>query len=153
MGDNAAQKTGSAKNMTGETKNINFCPMEVVVTGCYDGDGYLPAGPFKFPDIKTSVGVSDLSTFKSTGKFTCQVPGYYHIVTTIISTDNYARIDIMKNSNTIHWQYGTGYTDFAYWKPGTAAVALELKTNDNVWIKLASTYHISESCLTIFKIN
>ncbi|VDI07093.1 Hypothetical predicted protein, partial [Mytilus galloprovincialis] len=123
-----------------------------VVTGCYAGGGYLPSGPLKFPDIKTSIRVSDLSSFQSTGKFTCQVPGYYHIVTTLMSAQNNARIDIMKNSSSIHWQYVTGYSN-TYWTPGTAAVVLELKTNDNVWINLHSTYQIYQSCLTIFKIN
>ncbi|XP_071174592.1 putative leucine-rich repeat-containing protein DDB_G0290503 [Mytilus edulis] len=134
-------------------QNLDKQLQKVVVTGCYGGSGGLiPAGPLKFPDIKTSVGVSNLSTFQSTGKFTCQVPGYYHIVTTIMSANNNARIDIMKNSNSIHWQFVTGHHD-GYWKPGTAVVALELKTNDNVWIKLSTTYNIYQSCLTIFKIN
>ncbi|CAG2230777.1 unnamed protein product [Mytilus edulis] len=133
-------------------QNLEKQLQKVVVTGCIIGHPTIPAGPLKFPDIKTSVGVSSLSSFKSTGKFTCQVPGYYHIVTTVLTTYIDARIDIMKNSNSIHWQYVTGYTT-SHWTPGTAAVALELKTNDTVWIKLYSTYNIFQSCLTIFKIN
>ncbi|XP_076111176.1 uncharacterized protein LOC143079621 isoform X1 [Mytilus galloprovincialis] len=133
-------------------QNLDKQLQKVVVTGCYVGGGYLPAGPLKFPDIKTSVGVSNLSSFQSTGKFTCQVPGYYHIVTTMMSVDSNERIDIMKNSNSIHWQYVTGNTQGS-WTPGTAAVALELKTNDTVWIKLNSRKSIHQSCLTIIKIN
>ncbi|XP_071174593.1 uncharacterized protein [Mytilus edulis] len=137
-------------------QNLEKQLQKVVVTSCY-GRGVhsrVPAGPLKFPDIKTSVGVSNLSSFQSTGKFTCRVPGYYYIVTTLMSVDTNVKIDIMKNSNSIHWQYVTGYIkDQGAWTPGTAAVALELKTNDNVWIKLQSTYYIHQSCLTIFKIN
>ncbi|CAG2227903.1 unnamed protein product [Mytilus edulis] len=133
-------------------QNLDKQLQKVVVSGCYAGGGYLPAGPLKFPDIKTSVGVSNLSSFQSTGKFTCQVPGYYHIVTTMMSVDSNERIDIMKNSNSIHWQYVTGNTQGS-WTPGTAAVALELKTNDTVWIKLNSRKSIHQSCLTIIKIN
>ncbi|CAC5396678.1 unnamed protein product [Mytilus coruscus] len=137
-------------------QNLDKKLQKVVVTSCSYADrrSNPPAGPLNFPDIKTSVGVSNLSSFQSTGKFTCQVPGYYHIVLTIMSSYNNARIDIMKNSNTIHWQYVTSYVkDNIYWNPGTASVALELKTNDTVWIKLYSTYNIYQSCLTIFKIN
>ncbi|CAC5396679.1 unnamed protein product [Mytilus coruscus] len=133
-------------------QNLDEQSKKVVVTGCYAGGSNVPAGPLKFPVIKTSIGVSDLSSFKSTGKFTCQIPGYYHIVTTIMSDAVQLRIDIMKNSNSIHWQYMTGIPQNA-WTPGSAAVALELKTNDNVWIKLYSTKSIYQSCLTIFKIN
>ncbi|CAG2193886.1 unnamed protein product [Mytilus edulis] len=133
-------------------QNLDKQLQKVVVTGCTTGSNTKPAGPLKFQDIKTSFGVPNLSSFQSTGKFTCLVPGHYHIVTTIMSTHNNARIEIMKNSNSIHWQYVTGHHD-GYWTPGTAAVALELKTNDTVWIKLPSTYSIYQSCLTIFKIN
>ncbi|CAG2192683.1 unnamed protein product [Mytilus edulis] len=116
-----------------------FLFFSVVVTGCNDGGGTVSTGSLKFPDIKTSIGVSDLSSFKSTGKFTCQVPGYYYIAVTLSSADASTGIKIMRNSTAIHWQYMTGYTkEQSYWTPGAAAVSLELKSNDIVWIKLVS---------------
>ncbi|CAG2193055.1 unnamed protein product [Mytilus edulis] len=134
-------------------QNLDKQLQKVVVTGCTSGGGTVPAGPLKFPDIKTSVGVSNLSSFQSTGKFTCQVPGYYHIVTTIMSTNNNARIDIMKNSNSIHWQFVTGYAQ-SYWTPGTAAVALELKTNDTVLHRSKITLNkLHNSKITIDKLH
>ncbi|VDI49174.1 Hypothetical predicted protein [Mytilus galloprovincialis] len=123
----------------------------VVLTGCSVGST-ASAGSLKFPDIKTSIGVSDLSSFKSTGQFTCQVPGYYYITVTTMSLSNNPRIEIMRNYTAIHWQYMTGNAH-NYWTPGAAAMALELKSNDNVWIKLVSLNNIYRSCLTIFKIN
>ncbi|VDI54160.1 Hypothetical predicted protein [Mytilus galloprovincialis] len=126
----------------------------VVVTGCYGVGDIVPAGSLKFPDIKTSIGVSDLSLFKSTGKFTCQVPGYYYIAVTIMSLHSNLKIEIMRNSTAIHWQYVTTYyKDRSYWRSGAAVVALKLKYNDNVWIKQVSPKYIYQSCLTIFKIN
>ncbi|VDI64757.1 Hypothetical predicted protein [Mytilus galloprovincialis] len=133
---------------------INVFIFSVVVTGCYVGGGTVSAGPLKFPDIKTSIRVSNLSSFKSTGKFTCQVPGYYYIAVTLMSADANTKIEIMKNSAAIHWQFMTGYTkEQTHWEPGATVVALELKSNDNVWIKLVSSKSIHQSCLTIFKIN
>ncbi|VDI64758.1 Hypothetical predicted protein, partial [Mytilus galloprovincialis] len=111
---------------------INVFIFSVVVTGCYVGGGTVSAGPLKFPDIKTSIRVSNLSSFKSTGKFTCQVPGYYYIAVTLMSADANTKIEIMKNSAAIHWQFMTGYTkEQTHWEPGATVVALELKSNDN----------------------
>ncbi|CAG2223542.1 unnamed protein product [Mytilus edulis] len=126
----------------------------VVLTGCSVGSAKVSTGTLRFPDIKTSIGVSDLSSFKSTGKFTCHVPGYYYITVTTMSLKNQPRIEFMRNSTAIHWQYMTSYIkNSIYWIPGAAALALELKMNDTVWINIVYRNNIYQSCLTIFKIN
>ncbi|CAG2227902.1 unnamed protein product [Mytilus edulis] len=72
-------------------QNMDKQLQKVVVTGCTNyGGANIPAGPVKFPVIKTSVGISNLSSFQSTGKFTCQVPGYYHIIATITTTKKWS---------------------------------------------------------------
>lgn len=96
-----------------------FSFFSVVVTGCTNGAHTVSAGSLKFSDIQTSMGVSDLSSFKSSGKFICQVPGYYYIAVNLMSYDDSTRIEIMRNSAAIHWQYMTGYTkEKSYWTPG-----------------------------------
>ena len=105
----------------------------------------------KFSSVITAVGIQDIASFTTTGKFTCQIPGIYHITVTVISISDGLMLYILKNSKGIHHQHIIGKTG-SYWEEGTMAVALELKGNDTVWVQTPSNARLDNSCITIYKI-
>ncbi|CAC5389015.1 unnamed protein product [Mytilus coruscus] len=59
------------------------------------------SGIIKFDNVRFSVGINDLSAYKSTGKFTCETVGIYLISAAILSNTNGARYYIYLNGNPI----------------------------------------------------
>lgn len=115
------------------------------------------AGIIKFDDVKFSVGINNLSTFKSTGKFTCETGGIYLISASIMSYTNNAFYYIYLNG------YQISFTQIAYsssppstmYHTGTVVLARQLRPNDVVWVQQNIDfyiYHALLSTLTIVKV-
>lgn len=119
---------------------------------CYGHNGaYADAGLLQFDSVKTSVGVSNMWSYRFTGKFTCEESGYYFIEVTIESVDNELYIEIMVNQANQCAQYITGDTE-NHWTTGTTSGIFHLQTNNQVWIKNSDRKRVSHACLNIFKI-
>ncbi|CAC5395691.1 unnamed protein product [Mytilus coruscus] len=94
----------------------------------------------KFPDIKSSYGVSNLTAFINTGKLPFEKQGIYLIIvlaTTATRSSTDSGIYICKNdkelSNTIY----IGNTDSSYFSinSGSGSLLLQVNVNDTVQVK------------------
>lgn len=107
----------------------------------------------RFPVIKTSFGLSDLSNFVSSGKFTCEKSGLYLIGVTVMSSSRYdSRYDIYKNDASL-MPYFVTQSNVCGSASGT--VFIRLNVNDTVYTKTGTSdmnVHDLWSSFSILKI-
>ncbi|CAC5401001.1 unnamed protein product [Mytilus coruscus] len=98
-----------------------------------------PAHILKFPDIKSSFGLTGLLKFTSSGEFTCERSGIYLISVTVMacaeSTD--ATYDIYKNNISL-MQY---YITQSGCNSGSGTLFIRLTVNDTVYVKTHSSIY------------
>ncbi|XP_063448277.1 uncharacterized protein LOC134727815 [Mytilus trossulus] len=115
------------------------------------------SGIIKFDNVIFSVGINNLPSFKSTGKFVVEKEGLYTISVAIFSDTNGAQYKIYLNDNVI------SYTSIAYNSSpdtemvhtGTVVVVRQLRPNDSLWVYFPGNYFVYggfSSILTIVKI-
>lgn len=140
------------------TSYLRFPFVSVAITACVANGGTKPSGYIvKFDDVRTHVGINNIASFRTNGKFICEVDGIYLVSTWIDSSTNYGRFHIYKNEQII------GSTVFNYISTtasventGTAVVAVELHIGDTVRIQTGRSMNIvssRRSCFTIAKLN
>lgn len=133
--------------------------VSVAMTACVSSSGgSKPSGSIvKFDEVKTSVGVNNISSFRTSGKFNCEIDGLYLISAFIDTNSNYGYYHVYKNGITI------GTTVFNYISSsdsientGTAVVTVELDIGDTVRIQTGRSMNVVSglrSCFTIAKLN
>lgn len=115
------------------------------------------AGIIRFDDVRLGVGINNLSSYKSTGKFICEKGGLYLISASIFSKDNDARYYVYLNGNEIS-NTENGYSSSppsSLANTGTVVLALQLTLNDSLWVSFLNNYYIEHglwSTLTIVKL-
>lgn len=127
---------------------------KIALMGCVPSSTSFSAGTaIVFSKILQSSAVRNQSNFRSTGKFTCKVPGLYFITSAIATTTKNVGYQIMKNSNKVieAWQVSNPgqYTSV------TSTANVELNINDTIWITGIDDIDVrgsNSSCITIFKI-
>ncbi|XP_076071310.1 uncharacterized protein LOC143042745 isoform X6 [Mytilus galloprovincialis] len=108
----------------------------------------------KFDDVKYSVGITNLSSFKTTGKFTCEHEGLYLISASVMSNTNDAHYHIRLNGNTISQTY-IGQHNGGKLFTGAVTVTRTLNPNDQVWLYASGSWYLyggTNSKLTIIKV-
>lgn len=130
----------------------------MALTACLSERGSKPSGfVLKFDDISTQTGINNISSFRSTGKFTCESEGLYLISSWVESGTSFARFGVYRNNFLLANAYIT-YTDrgSVVIGTGTAVIAVELQVGDLVYVKTKTNMipYISskDSCLTIAKL-
>ncbi|VDI63419.1 Hypothetical predicted protein [Mytilus galloprovincialis] len=119
--------------------------------------GSTKYGIIKFDNVKFSIGINNLSTYKSTGKFICEKDGLYLISVSIFSFTNDASYQIYLNGKEIS-QTKIGYSASSSSRmddTGTVVLAQQLHPNDSVWVNYPSSFYIfggTWSTLMIVKI-
>ncbi|VDI62281.1 Hypothetical predicted protein [Mytilus galloprovincialis] len=114
-------------------------------------------GIIKFDNVQFSVGINDLSTYKSTGRFTCETGGIYLISASIVSNINGAYYYIYLNGNQIS-QTSIGFSSSppsTMYHTGTIVLARQLRPNDSVWVYAGGNNYVQGgvlSTLTIVKV-
>ncbi|VDI49111.1 Hypothetical predicted protein [Mytilus galloprovincialis] len=112
-------------------------------------------GMFKFPDIRTSVGVSSSSIFVNSGVFICKYAGLYHISVTIMTDVSVAYFEVRKNNKILVPGCIPNHNDHSeYYSSGTINTAVEIDINDtiSVWKGNVNHYYGYYSCFTIVKL-
>lgn len=134
-------------------KVLLICFVSVGFTSCANQTNTYHVGSFiKFPDVLFDIGISNISTFKSTGKFTCKAPGFYQISVTILSLSANKRFGIYMNGHLVSKGYISSTTNY---ESGTAVAAVVLQMNDEISIQsVESDLYVDKyaSCITIVKI-
>ncbi|XP_071127388.1 chromosome partition protein Smc-like [Mytilus edulis] len=129
---------------------------KVAMTAIVSTDVTLSAGSIvKFPDVRFSKGMGDLSTFKSTGEFKCGKSGLYIVSVTIEFNYNGSEFYIYVNGSVL--TKNTKNQQSQWWQSSLAVTAIELNMNDIVWVQIGihstsvrANFH---SHLTIIKIH
>lgn len=109
----------------------------------------------QFDSVMFSVGITNLTSYKNTGKFTCETEGLYLISASVMSSTSDASYYIVINggflSITTIGHHDKDHRAFT----GTVTITKELDLNDEVWLYTQGTwfmYGTSWSKLTIIKI-
>lgn len=101
--------------------------------------GTKPSGStLLFPDIKSSFGISNLSTFTSTGKFTCEKGGLYFFSVTVMScSKSDSRYSVYKNNVEIAQYYiGRPATSTSSdCNSGSGTILIQMDVGDNLYVK------------------
>lgn len=130
----------------------------VAVTACATGDRYNNNSVIRFPNIRASYGINTLSTLQTFGKFTCEKPGLYLTIASIMTHLSDAEYQIRKNGNTLVYvrivprfsgdQIQNHHT-------GTCSAVVFLSLCDTIDIHAVTDIyiHVGYSCLSIFKIH
>lgn len=122
----------------------------MAVTACVLSDKTFADYVVRFSTVKFQIGINNIDTFKSSGKFVCEIPGLYfisvHIRTRTTSTAFYVR----KNSVTIATSMSDSGNDHST-NPISAVVELQLK--DTLYISSQHFIYSSYSCLSIVKVS
>ncbi|CAG2257226.1 unnamed protein product [Mytilus edulis] len=129
---------------------------KVVLMGCVTSNRVAKSSEtLNFQNILQSSGIKNISSFHSTGQFTCEKAGFYFISVVIASNSDKAGFQIMKKSVKVSVSWHTGGGDNSFYTSVIAIAVVELHANDNIEIvadRISSMYDDKSSCLTLFKL-
>ncbi|VDI15093.1 Hypothetical predicted protein [Mytilus galloprovincialis] len=122
----------------------------VAVTACVTSTQRFSDYIVRFSSINFQVGIDNLDTLKSSGKFVCEIPGLYYISAHIVTSNQNNGFYVKQNYKTIaKCRSDAGDTPSA--NPISAVVELQLK--DTLYVYASHTDIIrSSSCLSIVKV-
>ncbi|XP_063442070.1 uncharacterized protein LOC134722382 [Mytilus trossulus] len=134
---------------------VNETNDTVLLTSCVAQSGPL-TGIIKFPSIQDNIGINELSSFISSGQFTCENPGLYQVFVRITSGVGNKYCSVQKNGSEMSKIYIAAHIgDPSDWHTGIGLAILELKLGDVVWIEKDISFKIETdpwSCITIVKL-
>lgn len=100
----------------------------------------------RFNNVRSSIGITNISAFKSSGKFICEKEGLYLTAASVASSQSSSFC--INNGNTRVSCTENGIFSGSYWHSGTSVAILHLKVNDNVHV--VSSYVVEASYWTQF---
>ncbi|CAG2231889.1 unnamed protein product [Mytilus edulis] len=123
---------------------------KVAVTACvYPGRSFSDS-VVRFSTVNFYIGINDIDTFKSSGKFVCESPGLYYISAHIYTNTKNGFFHVKKNSMTIASSVSHSTSTHST-NPISAVIELQLK--DTLYVSdLGLTIIATYSCLSIMKI-
>ncbi|CAC5389204.1 unnamed protein product [Mytilus coruscus] len=111
-------------------QQINHNSRKVAVTSCVSKQKtYNTHTLIKFDDVRTFIGIKNLSAFRTSGKFSCAVEGLYQISVFIASSTTVSTYSIYKNSNKLITTYTLSYR---YATTSTGVVVVEMNVGDTI---------------------
>ncbi|CAG2237429.1 unnamed protein product [Mytilus edulis] len=137
------------KTMSVMQTQINKNSERVAMTAHPSHAGTISNTIMKFDDVKFSVGVTNLATYKSTGKFTCEQEGLYIISASVMTKTSGAHYYIRLNGIYISDTYISGQS---FVHTGTATVTRKLKPNDQVWLYAYGSWYLYSGLYSKFTI-
>lgn len=123
-----------------------------MMTSCAISDYTVSSGDaILFPDVRVQVGIDNMSTYLSTGKFVCSKPGLYLVSTWVLVPHGSSSFIYIYLNNK--WVARSFTSNSNHYDTGIATVALELQINDKVSIRHDNSRVDSYgTCMTVVKI-
>ncbi|CAG2231679.1 unnamed protein product [Mytilus edulis] len=148
-----ASLTNVFSKMNMMSSQIGENSKKVALTACTVADKNIK-GAITFPNIYTSVGITNQTAFQTTGKFVCDVPGLYYISSYIRTSENGFEYYLMKNNVLISKSATTTWPGSTSYSTSVITAAVDVQTNDELYIRTPNSYRIQYgfSCLTVIKV-
>ncbi|CAC5357457.1 unnamed protein product [Mytilus coruscus] len=142
------------QNVTEERimQRVSQANEKVAVTTCVSVDGVVHHNnAIRFDQVRSHVGILDMAAIRTTGKFTCEKGGVYHISVVINTPTDHASFSIYMNGNSVS---KLSISSDSHVDTGTSVVALELQIGDIVWVQADTDTHVyfHWSCMTVVKL-
>lgn len=122
---------------------------KVAITACGGLSKTFPDAVVRFPTIKSEIGINNIATFISSGKFVCEIPGVYYISAHIRTNSASHIIYIEKNSDFIAYSEADAVSSYSS-NPISAVVDLQEK--DTLYVYSNAHIYSSFSCISIVKV-
>ena len=124
-----------------------------VCVGLNDDSDVSAGDAIPFTNGRSAYGV-DISEVKTSGKFTCSIPGLYHISASIRSKTDHGYYGIHQNAYAVTYGYTAEHDGVdTYLHSGSIDCIRELKDGDVITVKSWKKMQIDAwSCLTIVKL-
>ncbi|CAC5356545.1 unnamed protein product [Mytilus coruscus] len=140
-----------SENLTQQTKLVAFTACVIVDTTVQKGQ------TIKFKDVKTSVGLGNLSDSISSGIFTTKDTGLYQVIVIVKTHTDAAAFTVNRNSAILVSGYVAQHTDRGegtnFDHMGTAVVMVFLFRGDTISVTPdIEVYLHNETCLSMVKI-
>lgn len=137
-------------------QQIHTNSLDVVVAACRNsGPKTLSTATIiKFETVRTVHEYNSVPSFTSTGKFKCEISGFYFISVVIGTYTEEGGFRIMKNLETITYGWHTPPSK-SWTRTASSFTALYLQKGDNISILTLRQMGVTKdntSCITIFKI-
>ncbi|VDI10352.1 Hypothetical predicted protein [Mytilus galloprovincialis] len=135
-------------------KQINKNAERVAITAHPSSQGTISNTIIKFDNVKFSVGITNMSAYKTTGKFTCEQEGLYLISASVLSNTNSAHYYVILNGKSVSLTY-IGSHSSTYDHTGAVTITQNLHPNDQVWLYADGSWFLFgnlHSQFTIIKI-
>lgn len=128
-----------------------FC-VTVAITACSvskdENSGYI----LPFDNVKTSIGINNISYFKSSGKFKCEYGGLYTVSVSLTVYNTLINYGLYLNGK----EYTAVYelNNKVSFQRGTTSVVVNLRPNDMLWVQFNDLMYVHErnSCIAIVMI-
>lgn len=127
---------------------------QVAMTACGQADKtYINDESVQFPLLHSIVGINKTSSFKSTGKFICEIAGLYQVSAFLRSPTSGKNFYLKKNNDVLSTSGTQWHSTPAHFTSGVAGVAT-LQQNDTIHIQVSGSVFVYGvySCVTIIKI-
>ncbi|CAC5395879.1 unnamed protein product [Mytilus coruscus] len=140
----------SKQNASSPEIRNEITTVEVAVTSCVFSDQTFSDYIIKFSIVNFHVGINNLHTFKSSGKFVCEIPGLYFISVHIRTSNQNYYFHVRKN-NMLVPSSKSDSGDTASTNQISAVVGFQL--NDALYVYANNVrIEVSYSCLSIMKV-
>lgn len=124
------------------------------MTAYPSAQGTITNAIMMFNDVKYSVGITNLTAYRTTGKFTCEHEGLYLISASVASYTSGAIYYISLNGNYISETFISENSNNDV-HTGAVTITWKLNPNDQLWLFTAGSWYLYDdlrSKLTIIKI-
>lgn len=103
----------------------------------------------KFPTVISKIGITNINTFSSSGKFVCEIAGLYYISAQIYTNSEGYGFEIRKNSNSVVLS-ATGQG--GSWSLNPIFTVVELQVKDTLYMRTGAYISSPYSCMSIVKL-
>lgn len=94
----------------------------------------------KFSRVKTSIGISGMALFKTSGKFKCEYEGLYSVSILLNAFNTQVFYSIYLNGNVYAYDYE--YDNKVLHQGGAITVIVNLHPSDMLWVQLSGDMYV-----------